>query len=87
MPAGTMRTATAYCLGDTYTLQPVDGAKPVTIALAAGVRIGPSGLGRPLVFGPEATYGTTLDCAVPLGWCTVVEDAAPSGRDAEPVRP
>ena len=69
-----MNTATAFRVGDHYSLQP-DGKQcvEVTIGLADDVRIRSNTLGQQLVYRHGYPYGVSLTVALALGWCWLVE--------------
>jgi hypothetical protein len=55
--------------------QPPEGAEPLDIQLADGVRVSRSGTGELLLYSGDGPYGKRLDDALASGWCNIAGEA------------
>jgi hypothetical protein len=72
----TMRTFTAYSLGDRYSfVPPAAHAERVTVALREGIEVREDRSGMIQVFLAGTPSGFSLTTALTLEWCSVLEKA------------
>lgn len=72
-----MERMNAYRHGDQLGLEPqAPDDREVEIGLEPGVRVNRSAYGQLLVYCDHLPYGQTLETALRLGWCRVLEAGA-----------
>lgn len=69
-----MKTVNAYRVGNSYQLEASEQAgEPITLGLLDDVYAGTSAKGQQLFYRHHYPYGQTLEAALRLGWCWVIE--------------